>query len=334
MPDFSLLNDYQRGFPLLSRPFAAIGAMAGLSEGEVLAAYRRATAAGTVSRIGAVFAPWTVGVSTLATMAVPTDRLTAVAACVSGHAGVNHNYSREHRYNLWFVAMAADQARLDEMLAQIEGDCGYPVLSLPLREEFHIDLGFDLTGGERPPAAQQRWRQFGDAAPCAMPAIEQRLLHALQDGLPLVEQPYAVIAGQAGISEALALEMIESWLAAGRIKRFGVIVRHHELGFSANAMCVWDVPDALASTFGKELAGEAAVTLCYRRQRALPDWPYNLFCMIHGKLRDEVLAQRAELAARLDLDAWPHAILFSGERFKQRGARYIETAPLKGGEHD
>lgn len=331
MPDFALLNDYQRGFPLQSRPFAAIGAAQGISESEVLAAYRAATQAGKVSRIGAVFAPWTVGASTLAAMAVPVERLAAVAACVSAHAEVNHNYSREHHYNLWFVATAADQARLDAALAQIASDCGYPVLSLPLREEFHIDLGFDLAGGERQPA---NWRCFSDTAPCAMPAIEQRLLHALQEGLPLVAQPYAALAEQAGISEALALEMIESWQAAGRIKRFGVVVRHHELGFSANAMCVWDVPDALASTLGKELAGEAAVTLCYRRQRALPDWRYNLFCMIHGKQRDEVLAQRADLAARLGLDAWPHAILFSGERFKQRGARYIEAAALSGAGDD
>ncbi len=328
---FALLNDYQRGFPLLSRPFAAIGAALGLNESEVLTAYRNALAAGQVSRIGAVFAPWTVGASTLAAMAVPVERLAAVAACVSAHAEVNHNYSREHHYNLWFVAMAADQARLDAALAQIERDCGYPVLSLPLREEFHIDLGFDLAGGDRPTGA---WRQLDGSAPCAMPDIEQRLLHALQDGLPLVEQPYAALAEQAGISEALALEMIDSWQAAGRIKRFGVVVRHHELGFAANAMCVWDVPDALASTLGKELAGEAAVTLCYRRQRALPDWRYNLFCMIHGKQREAVLAQRADLAARLGLDAWPHAILFSGERYKQRGARYIHSPCLAGADDE
>lgn len=326
--NFDLINGYQRGFPLESRPFANIGAALGLAESEVLSAFQGWQLAGLVSRIGAVFAPGSMGVSTLAAMAVPPACLPQVAACVSGHAEVNHNYAREHRYNLWFVVTAADQWRLHCALKSIEAGCGYPVLSLPLREEFHIDLGFDLTDGSRQGGGERAVEPSSGGAACAMPDIERRLLLALQDGLPLVAQPYAAIGEKAGISEALVLEIIERWLAEGRIKRFGVVVRHHELGFSANAMCVWDVPDALASELGRRLAAEPAVTLCYRRQRALPDWSYNLFCMIHGKERDEVSAARDTLAARLGLDVWPHAVLFSGERFKQRGARYIEAHHL------
>jgi DNA-binding Lrp family transcriptional regulator len=88
----------------------------------------------------------------------------------------------------------------------------------------------------------------------------------------------------------------------GLIRRFGVVVRHHELGLEANAMCVWDVPDAEVSALGRRLAQEAAVTLCYRRSRVPPDWPYNLFCMIHGSAREEVLAARADSPSRLGLD--------------------------------
>lgn len=332
--NFELLNAYQRSFPLVSRPFAAIGESLGLAESDVLAAYRSWQLAGLVSRIGAVFAPGTVGVSTLAAIAVPPAELQRVATCVSAYSEINHNYAREHRYNLWFVATAADQAHLQHTLASIEAACGYPVLSLPLREEFHIDLGFDLGSDTRLKSSagirngDARMANLAGNAPCAMPGLEQRLLHALQDGLPLIERPYAAVGEQAGISEALALEIIERWLAEGQIKRFGVVVRHHELGFAANAMCVWDVPDEQVSDLGHRLATEPAVTLCYRRRRALPDWPYNLFCMIHGKQRDEVIAARNALAERLGLDTWPHAVLFSGERFKQRGARYVEAHQL------
>jgi hypothetical protein len=105
-------------------------------------------------------------------------------------------------------------------------------------------------------------------------------------------------------------------------------VRHHELGLEANAMCVWDVPDAEVSALGRRLAQEAAVTLCYRRRRILPDWPYNLFCMIHGSARDEVLAAREDLATRLGLDRHPHSVLFSCRRFKQTGARYLGAKDL------
>ena len=112
-------------------------------------------------------------------------------------------------------------------------------------------------------------------------------------------------------------------LEDGLIRRFGVVVRHHELGIKANAMCVWDVPDELASTLGRQLARYPGVTLCYRRARSLPHWPYNLFCMIHGRSHDAVTATRNDIAQRLGLDRWTHAVLFSSRRFKQRGARYL-----------
>ncbi|NTV12013.1 MAG: Lrp/AsnC family transcriptional regulator [Zoogloea sp.] len=146
---------------------------------------------------------------------------------------------------------------------------------------------------------------------------------ALQDGLPLVPHPYDELGRRVELSRGMVIELLERWLDEGLIKRFGLVVRHHELGFRANAMCVWDVPDAQVSEIGRRLGAEPGITLCYRRRRALPGWPYNLFTMIHGKSRDEVEAQRKDIAARLGLDAWPHAVLFSTRRFKQQGARYL-----------
>jgi DNA-binding Lrp family transcriptional regulator len=102
---------------------------------------------------------------------------------------------------------------------------------------------------------------------CELPRMERDLLAALQEGLEIRSRPYARLASRAGLSEAMALELIEQWIAAGFIKRFGVILRHRELGYHANAMCVWDVPDPLVSDVGARLAAELAVTLCYRRTR-------------------------------------------------------------------
>ncbi len=143
--DHHLLNDFQRDFPLTPRPFAELGQRLGLTEDQVLASLNRLREAGAVSRVGPVFAPRRVGESTLAAMAVPEDRLEDMAALVSAYPEVNHNYEREHRYNLWFVVTAPDQAHLDAVLAEIVERSGLPVLPLPLLADYHIDLGFPLS---------------------------------------------------------------------------------------------------------------------------------------------------------------------------------------------
>jgi DNA-binding Lrp family transcriptional regulator len=142
--DRRLLNDYQQDFPLSPTPYADIAHDLGVTESDVLARLEALKSAGAVSRVGAVVRPNTVGVSTLAAMAVPPEKLESVAALVSGYTEVNHNYEREHRLNLWFVATAPDAARLQSTLDEIAARTGYEVLSFPLVEDYHIDLGFDL----------------------------------------------------------------------------------------------------------------------------------------------------------------------------------------------
>ncbi len=139
-----LLNDFQHGLPLEPRPFQIMAERLGVSEQEVIDLLRRLQNEGFVSRVGAVFRPATVGASTLAAMAVPEERLEEVAGVVSGYPEVNHNYQREHRFNLWFVATAADEEHLRRVLGEIERRTGLPVLYLPMLEDFHIDLGFEL----------------------------------------------------------------------------------------------------------------------------------------------------------------------------------------------
>jgi siroheme decarboxylase len=322
--DFSLLNGFQRGFPLVPQPFRRIGEQVGATEAEVIGALRALQARGAVSRVGAVFAPNRIGAGTLAALAAPPDRLEEIAARVSAYPGVNHNYQREHRYNLWFVATGPSPARLAELLDRIEAKTGLPIIRLRLLEEFHIDLGFDLAGGGK--AAATHCVAHADMA-CQLPVMAHHLLAALQDGLEITPRPFARLAARAGLTEGMALELIEEWFAAGLIKRFGVVVRHRELGYQANAMCVWDVPDEAVHAVGVKLAREPLVTLCYRRARALPEWPYNLFCMVHGRRRVDVEREIEAIRARCGLAAYPSAVLFSLRRFKQRGARYVEVDP-------
>ncbi len=139
-----LLNDFQHDFPLSPTPYADMAQALGVSEAEVLAMLARLKDAGAVSRVGAVVRPNTIGASTLAAMAVPAADLERVAALVGSYPEVNHNYEREHRLNLWFVAAAPDRAHLQQLLDDIAARSGYEVLSFPLLEDYHIDLGFEL----------------------------------------------------------------------------------------------------------------------------------------------------------------------------------------------
>ena len=142
--DKRLLNDFQQDFPLSATPFGDIARTLGITEEQVLARLAVFKREGAISRVGAVVRPNTVGVSTLAALSVPPEELESVAAIVSGYAEVNHNYEREHRLNLWFVAQAPDATRLQAVLDEIAVRTGCEVLSFPLVEDYHIDLGFEL----------------------------------------------------------------------------------------------------------------------------------------------------------------------------------------------
>jgi len=318
----SLLNDFQRGFPLAPAPFEVISRKLGLGVEEVLETLRRLTRDGVISRVGAVFRPNRIGVSTLAAMAVPAARLAELAQRVNAHPEVNHNYEREHRFNLWFVAAAANAMHLDRVLRDIEQETGLAVMRLPMVQDYHIDLGFDL----RPTVAladRQGMRERSSRSEPSLDRQDYALIAAIQDGLPLVPRPYADIGAAVGLSEADVLARLECLLDQDVIKRFGIVVRHHELGFRANAMVVWDIPDEKVDEFGRCVGGSGLVNLCYRRPRRLPDWPYNLFCMIHGKDRDAVLERLEQLRDQCGLTEFDHEVLFSKQRFKQTGARYV-----------
>jgi len=324
--ELHLLNDFQRDFPLVPAPFAVIAGRLGTNEAEVLETLTRLQTCGKVSRVGAVFMPHSIGSSTLAALAVAAEELDEVAQLVSCYAEVNHNYEREHRYNLWFVVTALDEARVQEVLDKIECRTGYQPLHLPMLEDFHIDLGFDLSRPHRGCSSATRKGSGGAVPPpcrAALQPSETALIGAIQHGLPLLPRPFAVIGTGIGLAENAVIADIAHWLEQGVIKRMGVVVRHHELGYRANAMVVWDIPDDQVSVLGHRLGNFDFVTLCYRRPRRLPAWRYNLFTMIHGRHRDEVLGRVAQLMEQCGLENVAHEVLFSRRRFKQCGAHYV-----------
>ncbi|MES9963487.1 MAG: AsnC family protein [Candidatus Sedimenticola sp. 20ELBAFRAG] len=153
-------------------------------------------------------------------------------------------------------------------------------------------------------------------------AQDLALVHTIQGGIPMNPRPYAEIGKQLGLSEQQVIDRIGRLRDIGIIKRFGVVVRHHELGFRFNAMVVWDIPDDEIRSVGRHIGQYDCVTLCYQRPRRLPHWRYNLFSMIHGRDPDEVKANVKRVIEECGLEHIQHELLFSRRRFKQRGARY------------
>ncbi len=143
--DRRIINEGQAGFPLAPRPFAALGERLGLSEAEILGRIRRLQAEGYISRLGPVLHPRRLGgASTLAALAVPEDRLEEIVEMVNAHRQVSQNYTREHRYNLWFVATGVDEAELQKVLEEIERETDLPMLNLPMQEEYYVGVSFRI----------------------------------------------------------------------------------------------------------------------------------------------------------------------------------------------
>ncbi|PKQ13629.1 MAG: Lrp/AsnC family transcriptional regulator [Alphaproteobacteria bacterium HGW-Alphaproteobacteria-1] len=317
--DTALLDRFQRDLPLVPRPFAVLADLLGLTEVDVIERLARLAEQGKIARVGATVRPNTAGASTLAALGVPAEQLEEVAAIVGQEPGVNHSYQREHALNLWFVATAADGATLQATLDRIADRTGQPVLDLRLVRPFNIDLGFPLQGGRPAP----RRAVVVDRA--ALQEGDHPLLHLLSQGLPLVPAPYAAAARDLGMTEAAVIARIAALLTAGILTRLGVIVRHRSLGWAANAMVTFDLPEARMEAAGRALAAHPGVTLCYQRRTVPGVWPYGLFCMIHGRSRPEAMAVLSTARALPDLRGAPHQVLFSQRCFKQTGARLLPS---------
>lgn len=312
-----LLNEWQHGFPLCSDPFGVLAGATGLTRALVLAALQEALDSGRISRIGGVFAPGSGGDALLVAMAVPPSRIDEVAAVVSAHPGVNHNYLREHRWNLWFVMTGENREAVARGVCALERATGLRALRLRMLRPYRIDLGFDLRGATASTPMRESAAPF---TPSPLPLALRPLARCAEAGLPLVARPYGLWAREIGWSEGAVIDQLGRWLAEGRLQRFGVVVRHHELGFAANAMTVFDVPDEVVDVAGRALAAQPGVTLAYRRERAA-DWPYNLYAMVHGTQREAVLAVIERITLAAGLGGRAREILFSTRRFKQTGAR-------------
>ena len=324
--DARLIDEYQSGFPVEARPFRTVADGLGIEEADALDRVRRLRSRGIYRRFGAVLNPPVIGSSTLAAVRAPEDRFEEVADAINDYRQVNHNYRRDHAWNMWFVVTAGSRDSRDRILAEIEERTGCAVLNLPMLTDYYIDLEFPVVNDDRfaresLAETEVSATRIAEDATADLSALDRRLLVEIGDGFPLSATPYADIAEAVDADRDSVLAAVERLLADGCIKRVGCVVNHVVTGFDSNCMVVWDVPDDRLDDWGSAVGSLPYVTLCYHRpRRPEHDWSYNLFTMVHGRQPEAVDAVVDELSEEyLPVE---HERLYSTETLKQTGAQY------------
>lgn len=326
--DAALLGALQEAVPFAVRPFAEIGKRCGLSEEQTLDRIRALKADKVIRQISAIFDTRSLGyASSLVAAKIAPEKLDDAVAFINSHPGVSHNYLRNHEYNLWYTIAVPPTSRLglEETVDLLHERSGAEATRLlPTLKLFKIGVRFDTEGSAAPtdkvkPAYTEANRK--EAGPLTEKEIE--FVRLMQRDIDLVPEPFVAVAEALGLSFTETAAMHERFLASGRMRRFAAVLHHRRAGFGANAMGVWagpqDDPEALQK-LGETMAGFRAVSHCYLRP-SYPDWPYNLFTMVHGKSAEEceeTLAAIAEATGITDRHA-----LYSTQEFKKVRVRYF-----------
>ncbi len=341
----AVVNAFQGGFPVAERPFEpAAAAMrdrgVDIDAPALLETIRDLDERGILSRFGPLVNAQEIGgAATLVAMHAPEERFDEVVEAVNDHREVAHNYEREHPHlNVWFVVSVADEARVEEVLAEIEDGTGQETYNLPKEREFRVEAKFyvdgPLDGDGDVAAAGIDCTDLGpDVTPTdesTLSPAERDLILEVQDGVPLTETPYADVADAIGRDVDWVLETVKRFEREGKIRRIGVVPNHYALGYTENGMTVWNVPDEVVPEVGPEVAALPFVTHCYQRPRHEGVWPYNFFAMTHGRSeaesrqRIEQVRERMEEYWDVTSDDWDS--LHSTQILKKTGIRMAERA--------
>ena len=327
--DLAIVDRLQDGLPLVSRPFSAVAAALGLTEAQTVERLGRLLEVGALSRFGPMYnAERMGGAFTLAALSVPPERFDEVAARVNALPEVAHNYRREHHYNMWFVVATERAEQVPHVLAEIERLTGIAPLDLPKLDEYFLRLRLPIgdTAAELSRTTDALMGGAGEAPnrpsrASELDATDRRLVLATQAGLPIAPDPFAQLASRVELSEQEVVDRFARMLRTGVVRRIAAVPNHYTLGFRANGMSVWAVDDDAIAALGPAVGALPCVSHCYRRPRRLPDWPYNLFAMVHGRSRDDVMGGVWRVAAVLGGACRKHEVLFSTQVLKKTGMR-------------
>ncbi len=321
--DKELLNILQMDFPLTPTPYAAMGARLGLSEDEVLARIAALKRARVLRQVSAIFDTRKIGYrSSLVAMRVAPERVAEAARVINAHPGVSHNYERNHAFNLWFTIAVPPPSTVEEHVEVLHREAGAESTRiLQTLRLFKIGVKLDMTGKSditaRDPASVRPAADWNVGR--ALSPLEVQLVRELQQDLRLEPRPFLPAAQRLGLTEEALLEQARQLMANGVMRRFAAVLYHRRAGFKANAMGVWRAPEDRVEELGFQMAAFAAVSHCYQRP-VYPDWPYNIFTMVHGHTPEECERVLAAISAATGIT--DYAALYSTREYKKVRVSY------------
>ncbi len=326
--DKHLLNKLQWEFPMVPRPFRALGEALGTTEEDLMARVRRLKDDRVVRQISAIFDTRSLGYkSSLVAMKVHPDRVDEAAAVLNEHPGVSHNYKRNHEFNLWFTVAVPPATSLEQTVEVLHRLAGAEsTRTLQTLRLFKIGVKLDMTGTEEITAQSNDGyadTQRPAAGPAAIGSEEIAYVRALQQDLPIQAEAFAPWAQALKVSAEALLRRAARFQEQGYMRRFAAVLHHREAGFRANAMGVWKVPPDRVNELGPRFAGFNAVSHCYQRP-IYPDWPYNVFTMIHGRTAAD--CQKVIEAIEATTGITEYAVLYSTKEYKKTRVPYFTAA--------
>jgi DNA-binding Lrp family transcriptional regulator len=258
------------------------------------------------------------------------DNEDAVAAIINQHPGVSHNYRRNHLFNLWYTIAVAPTSRLGlaKTVETLHRESGAEVTRLlPTLKLYKIGVQFDLTGesasDDQVSPSYTASRRDGTTTQLTPQEIE--FIRALQRDLPLTPEPFLAWADELGVPLSTLQATKDRFAQQGKLRRFAAVLNHRNAGFGANAMGVWAVrgkTDAEVDRIGESMAGFRAVSHCYKRP-VYPDWPFNIFTMVHGKTPGECEQVLEAISARTGVREY--SALYSTKEYKKARVRYFSN---------
>jgi len=329
--DKRLLNTIQADFPLVSRPFQALGGRLDLAEGEVINRMAALKQRRIIRQISAIFDTRSLGYkSSLVAMRVQPERLDGAAAIVNGHPGVSHNYTRDHAFNLWFTLAVPATSDLEWTVEHLHATTGAESTRvLPTLRLFKIGMQLDMEGNTGTERVESRQAGYSEtrrpaAGRAGLRPVDIAVIRELQEDIPLVAEPYRPMADRIGLSEQGLFEAAARLSAQGYLRRMAAVLHHREAGFRANAMGVWVVPPTRTEEVGQIMGSFKGVSHCYLRP-TYPDWPFSIFSMVHGQEAKD--CQEIINAISQATGITEYALLYSTKEYKKIRLKYF-TADL------
>ena len=320
--DKELLNEIQWTFPLVTRPFDAIAKKFDTTPEIIKEKLNNLKEIGVLRQLSAIFDTRKLGyTSSLVAMEIEHDKLDHVASQINRHPGVSHNYERDHQFNLWFTLAVPPGADLNSELEKFNVLNGIKkVRMLPTLQLFKIGVKLDMVDDKKHEVAPTEEKKEIKNIKFEPTEDDKDFIRELQKDMEIIDEPFVKAANNLGITEDELFSKMKHYESLGVLRRFAAILRHRQVGFTANGMIVWKVPEDRITSVGETLGSFPQVSHCYERP-TYDDWPYNVFSMIHCKTHDEAYDVAKTIQNQIDVNEYK--ILFSSREFKKTRVEYF-----------